>query len=105
MLTILAGEVPTKGTGVFVTTDGGGEYELLGSVLGSPNSWVARAYRTGCLGLVTLTSRNTWQDKVRVRFDMAVDTGDAVGTLEFSGTRFGGFTWTAALDRAGLLTR
>ena len=95
-------EVPTRNTGVYVTTDAGGQYIVTGAVPGVANTWFVRAERTNALGMVTMTSRNVWQAKVRMRFTMAVDTGDAAGTLSYSGTEFGGFTWTAALDRVGL---
>ena len=95
-------EVPTRSTGVYVTTDAGGQYEVTGMVPGVANTWFVRAERTGVLGMVTMTSRNVWQTKVRMRFTMVVDTGDVAGTLAYSGETFGGFTWTAALDRVGL---
>ena len=85
MFTCNVAEVPLRGKSVFVTTDQGGEYEVLGTVPGSVNVWFVRAERTNALATVTLTSRNKWQSKVRVRFDMARDTGDVAGTLAFDG--------------------
>lgn len=106
VLTALAADVPaTPARVVYVTTSGGGEYVVLGAVPGTLNTWFVRGDRTDALGIVTVTSRQMWQQKLRVRFFMARDMGDVAGTLAFDGDSFGGFAWADTMANVGLLTR
>jgi hypothetical protein len=104
---IVAGvaELPTRALPIYVETDGGAHYDVWGAVPGMSNVWFVRARVTRAWGIATLTSRVLWaRPTVRIRFDMAVDTGDMAGTLEFSGATFGGRAWTGSLASEGLLT-
>lgn len=89
---LLASDVPVQDRHrrYTATTDSGAHYDVLGA---SPAGVIVRAYHTGVLGRIVQTGQCFVRGKgaqVRVRFEMARDTGDLTGTLDFGGNRFGG---------------
>jgi hypothetical protein len=84
---VLASRTGSLGT-YTVTSDYGVYYSVLGPVPGDAERLYALSNHTGLVVLVTRTGQRDVRGKgaqVRVRVDIARDTGDANGTLAFGG--------------------
>lgn len=83
-------------------TDGGGQYDI---VAGQDGSLFARGANGGAWARITPSGTRDQRGggQVRARFEFAVDTGDADGTIEFGkGETATGLVPTAAVERARL---